>query len=101
VDIKNILPASPMDGPPLPGSLGIRWPWSKSKEPGTIIPGSETTFRGFPMRKRRFPLLDDEQTGKYYEMWEIIQDNKSWFFETQAGAETFIMGREAGQKLGE
>jgi len=29
-ELGDPLPCSPEEGPPLPRSLGIRWPWSKS-----------------------------------------------------------------------
>ena len=70
--------------------------FSQTNEPimGRRIPNTEERFLGFLLYKRRLPLLKDfKPCGGYYEMWEAVEGNRSWFFDTKIEAENFAMDR--------
>ena len=60
---------------------------------GEAIPDSEVYFLGILMRRRRLPRIGEDfiPTGDYYERWEVIRGNQSWFFATKIEAELNII----------
>lgn len=69
--------------------------FTQTREPimGYVVEGSETEFLGLTIRKRSLPILgkDFQPTKERYERWEVVQGNRSWFFDSLYEAEQKVL----------